>query len=845
MLFRRDLEIPALTVMSLIIIYEVIGVTVAFAALSFFSIIFSLVIRYRGASSCIFLITGCMLGWICLAHLLYIDNTDRILPGLDGQSARVQGKVMDIQLKKKTEGNRLLMEVEVDELSGQNVRLHKNERVLINCSEDDFVSENGSSDFGAGIVPGDRISALGKLRLPEQKRNPNTFDYRKYLRTKGIYTTMYAEKASRIGLPSTGFSGRLYRTKIRFIDQLEIAAGQETSDLMRAILFGDKGSLDDDLQETFRMNGTAHILAVSGLHVGMVYALLLTVWNWLGRMLPVSVLGRRGWGFLITVGLLLVMYATLSGFAPSVVRAVLMILLHIFATLTGRYYDLKSVTMAVFLAALLVDPLILFQGGFQMSFMAILTLSIVMPYMRSFLSGSLLAGVSIQAGLMPYTIYQLNWLSIPSALINLPVIFLAGILVPLGMLSFGMSLITGGLGKDRWAQAADLTADNPSDPLIQMMDRSIDILCDIMVRLNEACCIEGLTAIRVCSPPVWTVFAFYLGLVAFASESGRLRIKRLGKMVIIIQAAVILAVSLMFGAAVDDGYRKMDLVFVDVGQGDCMHLRTEGRNYLIDGGGSDDYDVGTKILRPYLLKNGVRTVDAAFVTHLHTDHYRGICELARQGMVGRIFVYDANRLKTREICEDTGLGPEKISFLYAGQEVRLSRNTTIEVLSPDRKSDYDYQRIMEDEEDENSTSLILKANIRGVSLLATGDLGEEGESRLIQKTDRPSVPATGRQWAGDHKLHADVLKVGHHGSRFSSSDGFLDAVSPDLAVIQVGKGNTYGHPTPEVLKRLATRSIHVLRNDAQGAVAFAIRDGRITGLKTMLIEQETMKNDKI
>ena len=128
--------------------------------------------------------------------------------------------------------------------------------------------------------------------------------------------------------------------------------------------------------------------------------------------------------------------------------------------------------------------------------------------------------------------------------------------------------------------------------------------------------------------------------------------------------------------------------------------------------------------------------------------------------------------------------------------------------------------MIENEEDENASSLIMRVSINGVSMLATGDMGEEGEGRLIALKG-PAVTS-------------DILKVGHHGSKYSSCDGFLDEVSPKLAVIQVGKGNTYGHPTPDVLGRLAERHVPVLRNDLQGAIGLKLGSGKIAGLRWMI-----------
>lgn len=839
---RRELTTPAAAVATVIFLYDSggYGPSVAFALiLSGAAYYTTKATEHRSRAR--FLVLMVMV-WVVLIHMVMIDAKDQLLTTSEGMSVSVVGKVCGVE----GADEKIRVTVEVRECGKVKIN---NEKTLVTADMEIMKKLDLP-------VPSDVIRVTGKLSIPEPSRNPNTFDYRKYLKTKGIYTTIWAEDITYLNRDRGSIGARLFMARQSFIDDVSRRCGEDCAHLLKAILFGDKGSLDDDTVEIFQKNGTAHILAVSGLHVGMVYALIVWIWNSVGRLIP-GTGGRRGWAFLVFTGTMLASYTILAGFSPSVVRAVLMIILHIFATMSGRYYDLKSATMAVFLAALLVDPFILFQSSFQMSFLAIFSISILLPYLRGFLTGSILACASVQLGLMPYMIYQFNWLSTAAILINIPVIFIAGLIVPLGIGSFGVSILT-----------CLLPGNIMSNVLTVIPNKLIGILCEIMVRLNEICCVDPVTAIRVSSPSVWLVVAFYLGLVAFATEAGRLRIKRMGKSVAYAQAVIVLMVSLVIGASIDDGFRKMDMVFVDVGQGDCMHIRVNSdlklpggvnlgvgtKNYLIDGGGSDDYNVGRKTLKPYLLKNGVRTVDGAFVTHLHTDHYKGICELAREGMVKRIFVYEANRLRLREICDETGLDPRQISFLHAGhcvnlgagsssdtnrqepddsgpEQIRQEPDDSLQVLWPPPKTEADYAEMISDEENENAASLIMRVELDGVSLLATGDMGEDGEREVIAFAR--AWPDTPQQREGS-AIRADILKVGHHGSKYSTCDEFLDAVSPGLAVIQVGKSNTYGHPTPEVLARLAGREIPVYRNDMQGAIGFRISDGRIKEVRTMI-----------
>lgn len=688
------------------------------------------------------------------------------------------------------------------------------------------------------LTTGMDVSVTGTLKKPEDRRNPGCFDYALYLKSIGIdYTFNAIEIKSIEGIEHGAFgkfynalSGRLYVIKESFFDRLGAATDEQTSALMRGIMFGDKSLLSDDIADDFQKNQTAHILAVSGLHIGIIYAFLRKLWLW-----------RRGWIYIGIMGSFFVCYMILSGFSPSVVRAVLMVLLHMFADKTRRRYDLNSGAFLVYILVLLRNPYMLFNGGFQMSFLAVLTMALIMPYIKRFYSGIFAVTLSVQIGLLPYIIYNFNCFSPIGILINVPVTFIAGIILPAGLVD--MLIFCGPI----------------SD--------AIKGLCDILVKLNEMAVKEGFSYFTVASPHPAIIGIIYLSVLVFASETGRLAIIRYGKSFIRGAAPVVITAGLLFGIITDDGFRRCEVVFVDVGQGDCVHMRVDGglfsgeRNYLFDGGGSEDRDIGKEVLMPYLLKNGVRQIDGAFVTHLHTDHYLGICQLARLGMVKRLFVYEGNRLREEQILQETGLKSEDITYLVAGDYIELKGNIKIKsakdhngkrgfnkqeynskqgyireegqvgnspgvlVISPERETDAEYRRFLLNEEDENSTCLVMKVYADGgvafkenTSILITGDIdGEKFDE--ISKAKGAMAP------------DCNILKVPHHGSKYSISPEFERACQPQVAVFQVGR-NTYGHPTAEALD--VYKNADIYRNDLDGAVGVEIRRGSIRRIKTMI-----------
>ena len=234
---------------------------------------------------------------------------------------------------------------------------------------------------------------------------------------------------------------------------------------------------------------------------------------------------------------------------------------------------------------------------------------------------------------------------------------------------------------------------------------------------------------------------------------------------------------LITAAAAYEEISGASVTFVDVGQGDCVHIRAGSVNAMIDGGGSIRYNVGENILKPYLLKNGVRTLDLGIATHLHTDHYKGLEELYQEGMAEKI---------------ETGV--------TAGQMFSLSDKVKILCLWP---------LAIKEGQDANENCSVFMVTYGKWKILITGDLDEKGEKAMLE------------HYKGTDMLKADILKISHHGSPTGTCDEFLEAVSPKIGVIQVGKNN-YGHPSVKIIEKCEEKDIMVLRNDRRGAIGFVL-----------------------
>lgn len=706
-----------------------------------------------------------LIAFIMAAAILVTDSitgyTSDYLEGLEGNNAAVTGRVVSI-VKKDDEYFKLQLS-DVSIISDNGARSYK-KKILVNVYSD-------IADYRT--VLWDRVYITGEVSIPKERSNPGTFDYRRYLKSVGIRCIITADGIENVK-KAGGIAALLKTAKCRTADIFESALGDESAVVM-GLLFGETSGIDEDIIETFRRGGTAHVLAVSGLHLGLLYSFLCR-FKRKKRSIPAD----------IAIVLALTAYTALAGFTASVVRACLMIFIHIAGNHLNRRYDLISSTCVSMIIILAVNPMQIYSAGFQMSFLAVITLGIMIPLIQKKIKGILLPMIAVQTGMVPYTMYVFNYVSLTSVISNIPVYFIAAAMIPAGISVIAFCWL----------------------PVIAKPAAMITgLFVKLLLWCNDFTYMGGVFTFDVASPSVIFLAVYYIFIFYMCSEAGQIALIRRNYKKI----AAVFAAAVICGAGcsvyLSDGFEKTDMVFVDVGQGDCLHIKAGGKNLLIDGGGSFNYNVGKSTLKPYLLKNGVAKIDMAIATHLHTDHYQGLKELSQTYRIKKLGVYEANSVNENHLKKE--FKTDEILYLAAGDVINMGRNVSVEVLSPDRGNPLD-------EKDENKNSLVLRVNVKGSSVLMTGDIDEKGEKTLIADTD----------------IKADILKIAHHGSRYSSCEKFIAVAAPKIAVIQVGK-NTYGHPSEEVIKRLEEHKITVLRNDEQGAVGIRVNKAGDFGIVTM------------
>lgn len=706
-----------------------------------------------------------LIAFIMAAAILVTDSitgyTSDYLEGLEGNNAAVTGRVVSI-VKKDDEYFKLQLS-DVSIISDNGARSYK-KKILVNVYSD-------IADYRT--VLWDRVYITGEVSIPKERSNPGTFDYRRYLKSIGIRCIITAENIENVK-KAGGIAALLKSAKCRTADIFESALGDDSAVVM-GLLFGETSGIDEDIIETFRRGGTAHVLAVSGLHLGLLYSFLCR-FKRKKRSIPAD----------IAIVLALSAYTALAGFTASVVRACLMIFIHIAGNHLNRRYDLISSTCVSMIIILAINPMQIYSAGFQMSFLAVITLGIMIPLIQKKIKGILLPMIAVQTGMVPYTMYVFNYVSLTSVISNIPVYFIAAAMIPAGISVIAFCWL----------------------PVIAKPAAMITgLFVKLLLWCNDFTYMGGVFTFDVASPSVIFLAVYYIFIFYMCSEAGQIALIRRNykKIAAVFAAAVICGA--VCSVYLSDGFEKTDMVFVDVGQGDCLHIKAGGKNLLIDGGGSFNYNVGKSTLKPYLLKNGVTKIDMAIATHLHTDHYQGLKELSQTYRIKKLGVYEANSVNENHLKKE--FKTDEILYLAAGDVINMGRNVSVEVLNPDRGNPLD-------EKDENKNSLVLRVNVKGSSVLMTGDIDEKGEKSLIADTD----------------IKADILKIAHHGSRYSSCEKFIAVAAPKIAVIQVGK-NTYGHPSEEVIKRLEEHKITVLRNDEQGAVGIRVNKAGDFGIVTM------------
>ncbi len=688
------------------------------------------------------------------------------------------GEIYDI---KKTESSNQVY-IKIKRIGGENCEFYGDTDELRNELTTKIILYSDDVD---DLYLGQKLVFSGTVSLPDEPTNPGEFNSRKYYRNKGIFIIVYSGKILAVsGKKSTiKETLRSIREKAEYV--YDTVFDDNKADIVKAMLLGVKSGMDKDIKRLYQLNGIAHVLAISGVHIAI-------IGMWLFNRLR-KLIGSY-WISGAAAILIVALYGVMTGMAESTTRAVVMLLISLVGKALGRTTDMMTSAGVTCIIMAFANPYIIMDAGFELSFAAVMGIAVINEALiKIFGKGgkirqSLFVSLSATLATLPIIIYNYYQFPLYSIFLNL-------IVVPLVSVIIFFSIILGFVG------VISINAAGIFAIPVKVILSLYEFLCNAMEKLP----FYNINTGHI-SPVMIIVYYAVIGGSLFVF------IKYKGK---VFRAFGIILLSAGFVFEFLSLDTKFKVVFLDVGQGDGILVKSDnGTNILIDGGSSDNDSLGEYILMPAIKYYGMATLDYVFVSHGDSDHTSGLEYLLSAEHTGITIknLVVAEYGDTEGLADLISLAEENgvnIIYLDAGQELTetggFSENTglTVKCMFPDNNSIFS---------DSNNASMVLKIEYQEKTFLLTGDIGEESEEQIAETYVN---------------LDCDVLKVAHHGSKYSSTDEFLKLISPETAVISCGINNSYGHPADETLERLRNADAEIYRTDISGAIIMYLEDDKI------------------
>lgn len=688
------------------------------------------------------------------------------------------------------------------------------------------------------VYPGQKLEVTGTLKLFEGNANPGQFDAKAYYESQGIRYQITADDIVVVDARCNVIKTALMKLRCALSLSLDTLLPKREASVIKAMLLGEKSDMDAEVKKLYQVNGIAHILAISGLHVALIGGCIICVLKQIG-------MGKRK-AAVLSMGLML-LYGMMTGFAAATMRAVIMILISQIGDLKKRSPDIPTSMAAALLLMLLTEPAGIENASFQMSFMAVLGVdagnriyrkTAEEAWLKRLKSGygkwagkilhSFLVSLSVNLFMMPLQIYHYYEIPTYSMLLNFLVMPMLSGAVASGFASavFGLLLpwVSGGMHTVLFILGKGLAM-----PCIWIL-KFYEWLCRVFLklpfhRLNTGHC--RIPALLVYYGLMFLVIRLILHRKEGKSNNRGRKInsrngaRRQKSVIVIFSLSGILLLLVFLAGIYSRNQIKFRAVFLSVGQGDSCIIHTpEGLNLMVDGGASDHASVGAYILLPALKYYGMSELDYVFISHTDTDHINGILYLLEHeellGIKIRCLVFADGIYEDDNFhLLEQAAKREKTEIIYVS-EGRILKNsrTEIEILYPepvegDDKSEHGGGSSEDGRERSgNDYSLVMNFRYQNLDILFTGDISCDTEEKLLEDIYRISQ-------SQDTYI---MLKTAHHGSKYSSGAEFLNALAGDAAVISCGKYNLYGHPSEETLYRLTDAGYKIFRTDEDGAV---------------------------
>lgn len=673
-----------------------------------------------------------------------------------------------------------------------------------------------NNNLKTNLKYGDHIILEGTYTKSSKATNFQGFDYSQYLRILKIYGTIKLEKVKILKENTNNVLATISNnTFIKIKESVQKNLEEEKANLLLGIIIGYKDEISEEIQEDFKQSNISHILAVSGLHVSYIILAITKVLE--------KAQGKRR--AKISTIFFIIAYMFLTNFTPSVVRAGLMGIIAIVSKLTYNKNDTWTSISISLLIILIYNPylitsagVILSYGGtigiilFQKSVSQICNTVINKIYkyktnnmiikIINYIKETISVSFSAQIFIAPIMARLFNTISISFFISNFFVSFIIGPIIIVGFLFIISNFL--------FSQ-------------VLVFKFILEILLELLILISKLGKILPFSKIYIATPEIWKIVIYYvvilLGNIFYQIIRKRYKTtferrlinwknlikhltKKHHKKVI---ATMICMVIVFFIVKIIP--KDLKIYFIDVGQGDSTLIVTpHNKTILIDGGGSESYDVGKNTLLPYLLDRKITKIDYIIISHADMDHIGGILTILEELKVEKVIVgkqYESseNYEEVLKIVKEKKIFVKQVS---KGDKLNIEKDMQIVFLFPDEG--------LISENSLNNNSLVFKLIYKQFSTLFTGDIEKIAEEKLIEMYGESNV------------LKSTVLKVAHHGSKTSSIDSFLQKARPQIALIGVGKNNLYGHPNEAVIERLQAINCKIYRTDEMGEIKIKVNN---------------------
>ncbi len=667
------------------------------------------------------------------------------------------------------------------------------------------------------LAQGTVVRFTGQPRSLRNFSNPGGFDYVRYMRFRDIFGSIYLRGRSSLEILEISDSA-LSSARKSLSGIIRKSASPEVQPLLFALLLGEKEGIDQDMRDLFARTGIAHVLAISGLHIGMVALFAFHCFRILfSRSTKILLSGRLFSLCALCTMVPVIYYGILTGMAPSTQRAIIMVGVFMLGYVFDRDYDSLN-TLAV--AAVLIlawHPPALFDVGFQLSFIAVFSIlyglkkvsfnTVPITWHEKIKRKAaiyILIPILAALGTLPIVLHYFDQLSLVGPIANLIVVPVVGFLVlPLCLTSSLM------LPLFPWMSGLALKGAG-------LALQGILWIAHLMAAIPHA-------SIMPIKPNLWEILLYYAALLSLIHIR-----KRWGQMLLIL---------CLVGGIVDGVYwtdkrfgnEDLQVTFLDVGQGSSALIEfPRGPIMLVDGGGlsaTSSFDTGRMIVAPYLWQRKIHTIDYLVLTHPQHDHAGGLGYMAERFKVGEFWsngqpapIEAYQRLLAS--CLDMKTAMPSLEKLHIPMEIE---GVTCRVLHPAPG----FEIFMDRDQKLNDNSLVLKLSMGSQSILFTGDIEKEGERLLVSR------------W-GAEVLRSTACAAPHHGSKSSSSEAFVKAVDPQYVIFSTGARNWYGFPHREVVLRYGEADADMYNSGKQGACIFSTQ-GVEWEVETFSEKKQTIK----